>query len=141
MADETVVSNHFPALVLALGKAFAGHVEEIAKAIAADAAANHAYQNRTGEAESAFYVVTHDASTYGQGFVGGGAEPMLPEIPKAEDAQTAYVANASSHFQFLEFGTVRMPAFPSLIPAAEGQRAKFSNPSNMEDKIRKAAGI
>ncbi len=140
MADGLIEEfDALPRIIGILHLVGSNAVESAANAIAAGAAANHPYQNQTGQAESAFYVVTHDKSTYGQGVAGGGE--LLPEIPKAENDQTAYVANASPHFIFLELGTVKMSPYPSLIPAVEAARQAFESGEGWEAQIARLAGL
>ena len=115
-----------------------------AQAIAQMAASNHPYQNQTGQAESAFYVVMQGMSTYGQGFIGGDGKSgsqILEELAPPPDDQTAYVANASEHFVFLELGTSRMPAFPSLVPALESIRAAFTSGDGWEAALAALVGV
>ncbi|MDE1904958.1 MAG: hypothetical protein KGH75_00725 [Rhodospirillales bacterium] len=144
MGDELiVVSNKLPQVVGALHVTGKAQVKKAAMAIAQYAAANHPYQNQTGQAESGFYVVMQDMSTYGQGFIGGdgsaGSE-MMPEVEAPTDDQTAYVSNASGHFIFLEMGTSRMPSFPSLLPAVEAVRQAFESGDGWEAALAALIG-
>ena len=144
MADGlTVVYDHLPKIIGALHVVGTEQVAKAAAAIAQMSAQNHPYQNRTGQAESGFYTVMQGKSTYGQGFIGGGGtagSEQLPEVDKPPDDQTAYVANASGHFVFLEFGTSRMASYPSLIPALEAVRAAFQSGDGWEAALAKLVG-
>ncbi len=134
MADALIVQyNHLPQIIGALQVVGMEQVKAAAAAIAAYAANNHPYQNRSGQAASAFYTVTKDSSTYGQGVVGSG--DLLPEIDKPPDDQTAYVSNASPHFIYLELGTSRMAAYPSLVPALEAVRQAFTSGGGWEKAL------
>ena len=139
MGEELVVAyDHTQKVIGALHVVGTEQVQKAATAIAQYASANHPYQNRTGEAESAFYVVMQGSSTYGQGVVGGG--DLLPSVDAPADDQTALVANASPHFLFLELGTVKMSAYPSLIPAVEAVRAAFASGDGWEAALAKLVG-
>lgn len=137
-----VLDNHLPEVIGALQVVSNAQVEAAAKAIAAYAKANHPYQNRTGQAESTFYYVTRDKSTYGDGFVSGGdSSTILPEIEHPSEEGVALVANATSYFVFLELGTVRMPPFPSLVPALEAVRTQFESGGDFEAKLAALLGL
>lgn len=73
-------------------------VEEIAQRAADHAVANHPWQNRTGETESSVFV-------------------NAPELTAAGVARCSWGASGAA--LFLEYGTVRMPAFPWLRPAQD----------------------
>jgi hypothetical protein len=141
--EIVVLDDFLPEIAAALPKLGGLLAKQKADMVAALAASNHAYQDQTGQASSGFYVVTRDSSTYGQGFIGGSGkdgEEMLPEIDHPTDEETAIVSNASGHFLFLEMGTSRMPAFPSLTPAAEVVAQTFGN-DDWEALIAKALGL
>ncbi len=140
MADGLeIVSNHLPHLIGALHVVGTQQAQKAATAIAQYASANHPYQTQTGEAESAFYVVTKDSSTYGQGVAGGG--DLLPAVDAPPDDQTAFVANASGHFIFLELGTIHMAPLPSLVPALEAVRQAFESGDGWEAALAALVGL
>ncbi len=130
--------NFLPQIIGALHLAFGKSVEAAAKAIMEQAMANAPVA--TGFLQSSIYVELHDSSTYGQGAVPGAAgATMLPEIPKAENDQTAYVAVAASYGIFQELGTARMSPQPYLVPALEAVRAQFESGEGIEAELAKAA--
>lgn len=138
------IQNKFPEIIGALHVVGKNQVKKAAMAIAAYAAANHDYQNQTGQAQSGFYITMQGFSTYGQGFISGngtaGSE-QLPEVAKPKDDQTAYISNASAHFIYLELGTAKMRAYPSLIPALEIVRAAFQSGATWEIELAKLVGL
>lgn len=77
----------------------------------------------TGFLKSSIYVELHNRSTYAEGVAAAppGAS-LLPEIPRAEDDLTAYVAVGASYGIYVELGTKNAPAQPYLIPAADAVR-------------------
>lgn len=145
MADTgglDILDNHLPQVLGALKVLDQQQVEAAAQAVAAYAAQNHPYQNQTGQAESTFYWVTKDKSTYGQGFLSGGdASTILPEIAHPTEDGVALVANATEYFLFLELGTVHMPPFPSLIPALEAVAAQFQGGEGFEARLAALLGL
>lgn len=107
----------------AIKKAMAQTVKKAAFDTEARAKANAPVQ--TGFLKSSIYVELHDSSDYD-----GGAEPpgdaeMLPEIERAADDHTAYVAVGASYGVYVEMGTVNMAAQPYLVPALEAVRPGF----------------
>lgn len=141
MAEEIILFDHLPEVIRALHKVATMKAQETALAIAKDAAENHPWQNETGQAESTFYVVMQNFSTYGLGFVEGGKSDMEAEVDAPTDDQTAYISNASSYYPFLELGTSRMPAFPALGPAAEANRSKFESGDGWEEALIQLVGL
>jgi HK97 gp10 family phage protein len=77
----------------------------------------------TGFLKSSIYVELHSRSTYAEGVAAAppGAS-LLPELPRAEDDLTAYVAVGANYGIFVEFGTINAAAQPYLIPAADAVR-------------------
>lgn len=72
----------------------------------------------TGFMRSSVYVELHDISDYAQNWASvPTGEIPLSEIPRAEDAHTAYVAVAASYAIYVELGTSKMAAQPFLRPA------------------------
>lgn len=89
----------------------------------------------TGFMRSSVYVELSDSSTYGNGVFGGGEQ--LPEIPRAEDETTAYVAVGASYGIYQEMGSRHSPAHPYLVPALEAVRPKFlAALQRLEDAMR-----
>ena len=80
---------------------------------------------QTGFLKSSIYVETHDGSDYDASAEPPGDAEMLPEIPRAENAQTAYVAVGASYGVYVEMGTVKMAAQPYLVPAMEAVKPGF----------------
>jgi hypothetical protein len=145
MADEIeVISNKLPQIIGALHLVGRQKTQKAATAIVLYAISNHEYQSRTGQAATAFYTVMKGYSTYGDGFVEGdgraGSE-ILEEVAPPDNDQTAYVANASGHFAFLELGTVNMPPYPSLIPALEAVRAAFESGAGWESALAQLVSL
>ncbi len=73
----------------------------------------------TGFMVNSGYVVTSEESTYQ-----GGAN-ALPEIPKAENPTTAYIAWAAFYAFFQNYGTRFMPGRPFVEPGIEATRPGF----------------
>lgn len=71
----------------------------------------------TGFMRSSVYVELHDSSDYGNAIDPPAGAELLPEIARAEDGHTAYVAVAASYAIYVEMGTSRMAAQPFLGPA------------------------
>lgn len=91
----------------------------------------------TGFLKSSIYVELHDSSDYGDaGEPPTGAE-VLPEIARAEDERTAYVAVGANYGAFVELGTVHMAAQPYLTPALEAVRPGFlAAMEKLEEQMR-----
>lgn len=140
MAEELIVTfNKLPELGVALHGILAEHVKAIAAAIRRDAYDLAPVQ--TGFLRSALYVVTHDASTYGQ----GGIDPppgayLLPEVARPADDQTAIVAAGANYSIYQELGSRRNLAQPYLGPAVEGLAIRFNSGGDIEAKLAKVVG-
>lgn len=124
--EITVIYDHFPELAKGLEIVVSQLVRKAAFDIQALAQASHPYQDDTGFNTSSIYVVTHDESTYGQGVnTPSGGATLLDEVEQPESKTEAIVAVGSSYGLYLEMGTVNMPAFPYLTPAAELVKPEF----------------
>lgn len=113
--------NKIPQTIMALNTVVSRLVRKAAFAIQGSAMESAPVD--TGFLKNSIYVELHNRSTYGQGVSGSGE--MLPEIPAAEDALTAYVAVGASYGVFVEWGTVHSPAQPYLTPAVELETPLF----------------
>ena len=127
--------NHFPQAAEAFHTAMSQAIRKTAFDIQGHAASTAPID--TGFLRNSIYVVTHDESTYGQ-----GAEPtkpgsyLLPEIDKAENDTTAWIAVGANYGIYLEMGTRFMPPKPYLAPAVEAVRPKFEDAmSRIEDAM------
>ncbi len=127
--------NHFPQAAQAFHEAISQVIRKTAFDIQGQA--NSTAPIDTGFLRNSIYVVTHDESTY------GGATPskpdayLLPEIEKAEDDTTAYIAVGANYGIYLELGTRFMPPKPYLAPAVETVRPQFEKAMSLiEDKMR-----
>lgn len=142
MADEIAIQfNKLPEIIKALHKVGTMKAQRTALRITQEAAANHPWQNETGQAESTFYYNMAHFSTYGLGFVDGGKSPIEEEIEPPQDDQTANVSNASAYYPFLEMGTSRMSAYPALVPAAEAARSQFESGEGWEEALIQLVGF
>lgn len=103
----------------------------------------------TGFLKASIYTVTWKSSNYGQGKrskTGGktkftGTYELFPEIEKPYDDQTAYVAVGATYGEYVEYGTVHMPAQPYMTPAIEAVRPSFEAAlGKIEDKLREVRG-
>lgn len=91
----------------------------------------------TGFMKSSVYSELHDSSTYGQAIEPPAGAELLPEIPRAENDTTAYVAVGASYAVYVETGTVHMAAQPFLGPAADAVQASLTQVlSKLEDQMR-----
>lgn len=111
--SDVQVKSHIPEILAALRLAVGSAVRQTALGMRTDYANDAA--KLTGFMASSAYVVTDKESTYGTNLVGAG--PLLPEIPRAEDDTTAFVAVGASYAAYPEFGTSRMGAQPAFYPA------------------------
>jgi hypothetical protein len=138
MADSFVVlENHLPEILRQLHKAASDIVAETAQEIA-DTYANTAAID-TGFMRSSAYMRTVERSTYAQDLVGAG--PLLPEVPKPEQDQTAIAAVAAEYAGWVEHGTRRMAAQPAFYPAVDKARASFGHKlSELERRIKVKGG-
>jgi hypothetical protein len=128
--------NHLPQLIEALHKAMSEHVTKTAHEVRAGAVQRS--PDRSGFLESTIYLVTHDASTYGQGVQQPPEDAsLLPEVDKPENDQTAYIAVGADYGLYVELGTVHDAAHPYLIPAADAARSAFESPSHLEGALAK----
>lgn len=142
MADEIAIQfNKLPEIIKALHQVGTMQAQRTALRITQEAAANHPWQNETGQAESTFYYNMAHFSTYGIGFVEGGKSEIMEEVDRPQDDQTANVTNASAYFVFLEAGTSRMSAMPTLIPAAEAARSEFESGEGWEEALIQLVGF
>lgn len=116
-AEVMVLFNLFPELPELIQRAVVKAVKKAAFDIQAHAAAGK--PRDTGFLKSSIYVVTKNASTYGQNLEGDGTGEMLPEVEKPTSPTVAYVAVGANYGVYQEFGTVNMAAQPYLVPAAE----------------------
>lgn len=112
--------NRFPELPAEIQRAVSRIVRKAAFDIQKEAQRHHPFQNQSSFAENSIYVVTHNSSTYGQGIdaIPQGAS-LLPEVEKPTSTTEAIIAVGADYGVYLEMGTVNMPAFPYLVPAAE----------------------
>ena len=120
--------NLLPESSEALHKAVSKIVRKASFDIQHEAMRNHPYQNQTGFLQGSIYVVTKGASTYDQAAEAQSNNPqaeLLPEVEQPPDDQTAYVAVGANYGIYVEMGTVNMPAFPYLVPAAELIRPQY----------------
>ena len=127
MGKETyyVAYNHLPELAAALHEEVAKIVKETAEQIISVAGVNA--PEVTGFMKSSIYMVTHDASTYGQAITPGKpGSHLLPEVDKPPDDLTAFVAVAANYGVFVNFGTSRMPANPFFNTAAVQAQQRFT---------------
>jgi hypothetical protein len=120
MSEFTYV-NHLPSIIEQLRRVAAQHVQRAALDITTQYTADA--PKRTGFMASSAYLVTHDDSTYGASLSGTG--PLLPELPRAENDQTAYAAVAAEYACYLEYGTSRMSAQPAFVPAVDTAAKRF----------------
>lgn len=109
---------------LAIEKAVSQSIRKAAFDCEGRAKANAPVQ--TGFLKSSIYVETHDSSDYDASAEPPGDAEMLPEIPRAENDHTAYVAVGASYGIYVEMGTVHMAAQPYLTPAMEAVRPGFT---------------
>lgn len=126
LVNVTALFNDLPVMPARLQRAIAKVVRRTAFAIMRDAQTQHPFKNDTGFAEASIYVVTARESTYGQGIDAmppGGA--LLPSVPAPTSRTFAYVAWGANYGIYLELGTRHAPAFPTLGPAAEQERAEY----------------
>jgi HK97 gp10 family phage protein len=132
MADE-IEFNHFPQLMEAIHQAANKAVRKAAFDIAAHEQDNAPVQS--GFLKSSIYSEFADSSTYGQGVQGEGE--LLPEIDKAEDDTTAYVAVGAEYGVYVNYGTSKMTARPFVEPAVEAVRPGFESAmAKLEEKLR-----
>jgi len=136
-----VVYNHLPELEAAMKAA----LSEITRKAALDveAGAKERAKVKSGFMRNSIYTVTHEESTYGQGTgeIPKGAS-LLPEIDRAENEQTAYVAVGANYGIYVEMGTSKMAAQPYLIPAADAARPGYVDAcSRLEAAMKAKAGL
>lgn len=125
-----IVVDHLDAIIEQMHTAVGEIVNETAAEITATYA-NTAAKD-TGFMRSSAYTVTHGVSTYGANTSGGG--PMLPEVEKPEDDQTAIAAVAADYAAMLEYGTRYMGAQPAFHPAVDKAERSFSHKLSELDK-------
>ena len=106
------------ALLAALEEEMPGAVDEVARGIAEEAAANHPYSNRTGLLE--------------QRTVAGATEGRF-----SEDDLRGEVLGDTRYGRFVDEGTSRMAARPFLAPAE--QRKQGASGEALEAGLRRAA--
>jgi bacteriophage HK97-gp10 putative tail-component len=131
--------NHFPEAAKAFHEAMSQVVRKTAFDVQGHAASTAPIE--TGFLRNSIYVVTHDESTY------GGATPskpdsyLLPEIDKAENDTTAWIAVGANYGIYLELGTRFMPPKPYLAPAVEMVRPTFEDAFSRIEDAMKAQGL
>lgn len=132
-----VVFNRFPELEGAIREAASKAVRKAAFDI--QAAAQAQAPVLTGFLKSSIYTVTHNESGYGE-IQGDG--PLLPEVDKPPDDQTAYVAVGAEYGIYVELGTSKMAAQPYLLPAADFVRPAFIMAmEHLEDYLKGLAAL
>ena len=104
----------------AIHRAIVDAVRETAKAAKADGQAQSPVD--TGYMQSSFYVDAEDFTDYAENVLTApaGAE-LLPAEHHEKDTQ-AVIGIAASYGIYLELGTEKAPAQPSLAPAVEAAR-------------------
>lgn len=116
--------NHFSPLADKFARAISQAVRKTAFVIQSSAASSAPVD--TGFLKNSIYVVTSDDSSYGSGGSSGKKDSyLLPEVAKAENKYTAYVAVGANYGIYQEFGTRFMPAQPYFYPAIDAAAAPF----------------
>lgn len=132
--SEIITIDRIPAIIEQLHTACGQIVAETARQIA-DVYRETAAKD-TGFMRSSAYTRTHDASSYAQALDGKGG-PLLPEVEKPGDDQTAIAAVAAAYAGYVEFGTRRMGAQPAFYPAADKAQQFFSQEmSDLEKRVK-----
>lgn len=89
----------------------------------------------TGNMYNGIYTVTADNSTYQSG------KRYLPEVPRPEDNQSAYVASAADYSVYQNYGTRYMAGRAFWEPGLEQTQADFERnlkkiPQALEDAAK-----
>lgn len=132
--------DHLPLTAAALHRAA---VQIVRKAcFDVQAAAQARCPVATGYLKSSIYTHTSEASTYGQGVVGGGPGAfLLPDVGKPENDTTAFVGVGANYGIYVEFGTSRMAAQPYLTPAAEAVAPSYEAAWQKIEETLRESGI
>lgn len=92
----------------------------------------------TGAYKGGIYVITHDASGYGEAAgTAQGRRPKVtlrPELPRPVRKGAAAVGSVVPYDIHNELGTANRPARPAAVPAVELTRRKF--PDIMRKRLR-----